>query len=212
MEESSTLVESFEAAYDQILSSNLAYDGAQDTLMYKLDELISVHFPDVTAQLEDTLMQLSGITGDFYLKTVALDLLNSLSVTISNTSDLAIAAQDVSIIMTTSISLHHSLSLLFFLSFILYLSLSLSPPLSLSHSLSLSLSHTHTHFLSHSLAFSLSLCISLAVYSDSTEGSIAFATSETEPGSAGGWAAIYNPFIPCTISSFCPSESPGQYS
>ena len=96
MEESTELVEAFEAAYDQILSSNSAYDDRRDALITELDNLINVRFVDLMDTLDDAQSQLNGITGEFFLKIIALDILSSISTTITSVRDSATAAQEVS--------------------------------------------------------------------------------------------------------------------
>ena len=96
MEESTELVAAFEAAYDQILSSNSAYDDRRDALITELDNLINVRFVDLMDTLDDAQSQLNGITGEFFLKIIALDILSSISTTITNVRDSATAAQEVS--------------------------------------------------------------------------------------------------------------------
>ena len=95
MEESTGLVEAFEAAYDQILSSNSAYEGKRDVLIAELDDLINVHFEDLVTQSDNAVSQLEAIAGDFQLKTVARDLLSTVSATIATSRDSAVAARDV---------------------------------------------------------------------------------------------------------------------
>ena len=96
MEESTELVAAFEAAYDQVLSSNSAYDERRDALITELDNLINVRFVDLMDTLDDAQSQLNGITGEFFLKTIALDILSSISTTITSIRDSATAAQEVS--------------------------------------------------------------------------------------------------------------------
>ena len=96
MEESTELVAAFEAAYDQILSSNSAYDDRRDALITELGNLINVRFVDLMDTLDDAQSQLNGITGEFFLKTIALDILSSISTTITSVRDSATAAQEVS--------------------------------------------------------------------------------------------------------------------
>ena len=63
-----SLVEAFEAAYDQVLSSNSVYDSRKAILITELDNLIDVHFKDVMTQLDGALSRLDALSNEFSLK------------------------------------------------------------------------------------------------------------------------------------------------
>ena len=96
-EQSTQLVESFEEAYDLILTSNSAYDDIPESLITELDNLINVHFEDVMTQLDDALSRLNAISSEFYLKDIALDLYADISTILTKSRDLARSESEVSI-------------------------------------------------------------------------------------------------------------------
>ena len=96
-EQSTQLVESFEEAYDLILTSNSAYDDIPESLITKLDNLINVHFEDVMTQLDDAMSRLNAISSEFYLKDIALDLYADISTILTKSKDLARSESEVSI-------------------------------------------------------------------------------------------------------------------
>ena len=68
---STRLVETFEAVYDQVLSSNSVYDSRKTVLITELDNLIDVHYEDVMAQLDGALSRLDALPNEFPLKSDA---------------------------------------------------------------------------------------------------------------------------------------------
>ena len=68
------LAEGFEAAYDQLVASDSAYNGIRDTLITELDDLIDVHFEDIATRLSGTLSRLDSLQNDFILKSTAWDI------------------------------------------------------------------------------------------------------------------------------------------
>ena len=94
-EASTKLVEEFEAVYDQILTSNLAYDDTKEVLITELANLINVHFDNVMTRLDGALSRLDALSNDFPLKSDVWEVYSAIRDSATSRKTSAQAAQEV---------------------------------------------------------------------------------------------------------------------